>query len=231
MKSSPAMTRSTDARPGGEIEALDMVHGATVAFPDKKKRKEGGRNQVNFTIRGTVFSISSTDVLRVTRNVPPSPADGRNKYFIDLHGQHFPIKQVLRLVSGLPSAAFTAQDAHRILSRLGFDIFEEYPLAPGTGTSGRTNGGPTSAGMLAIGDSPNQGDGEIRKLLVVFQTDEDGWEVASCPTLPGCHSQGRTRKEALENVREAVRGYLASLREHDAAPPPSSEFQVIEVRV
>jgi predicted RNase H-like HicB family nuclease len=181
---------------------------------------------MNFTLRGAVFSISPDDVLRVTRNVPPSPTDGRNRYFADLHGQRFPIKQVLRLVSGLPSAGFTAQDAHRILSRLGFDIFEQRPpVGPGIGTLARTNGGPTATGGRAIAD------GELRKLLVVFQTDEDGWEVASCPTLPGCHSQGRTREEALENVREAIRGYLASLREHDAAPPPSTDFRVIEVRV
>ena len=49
------------------------------------------------------------------------------------------------------------------------------------------------------------------KLPVVFETDEDGWVVASCPTLPGCHSQGRTRVEALANIREAVGGYLASM--------------------
>ena len=181
---------------------------------------------MNFTLRGAAFSISSADVFRVTRNVPPSSTDGRNKYFVELHGQHYPIKQVFRLVSGLPLAGFGAQDAHRILSRLGFNIFEEQPsVVPNTGDLARTNGGPTSTGRRAIED------GELRKLLVVFQTDEDGWEVASCPTLPGCHSQGRTREEALENVREAIRGYLASLREHDAAPPPSSEFQVIEVRV
>lgn len=45
-------------------------------------------------------------------------------------------------------------------------------------------------------------NGEVLRLLVVFQLDEDGWEVASCPTLPGCHSQGRTREEALDNVQE-----------------------------
>ena len=49
--------------------------------------------------------------------------------------------------------------------------------------------------------------------------------------LRGCHSQGRTREEALRNVREAIRGYLASLREHGTASPPASEFQVINVRV
>ncbi len=69
--------------------------------------------------------------------------------------------------------------------------------------------------MLGAG-ARNWGNHEVLKLLVVFEMDEDGWEVASCPTLPGCHSQGRTRKEALDNIREAIRGYLASLREHDA---------------
>ena len=172
---------------------------------------------MHFTLRGAPFSVTPDDVLRVTRDATPNPIDSRNKYFVALHGRPFPIKQVLCLVTGLPPVGFTAQDAHRILSRLSFDIFEEQAPTPAT-TQGPSPGAP--------------GDGDdVRKLLVVFQTDEDGWEVASCPTLPGCHSQGRTREEALANVREAIRGYLASLREHDGAPPPSSEFQVIEVRV
>ncbi len=180
---------------------------------------------MHFTLRGAPFLITPDDVLRVTRDAAPNPIDGRNKYFVKLHGRPFPIKQVLRLVSGLAPVGFTAQDAHRILSRLGFDIFEEQAPAPAG-----AQGGP-SPGVPGIEDTGNPDDDDVRKLLVIFQTDEDGWEVASCPTLPGCHSQGRTREEALGNVREAIRGYLASLREHDAAPPPSSEFQVIEVRV
>ena len=66
---------------------------------------------------------------------------------------------------------------------------------------------------------------------MLFERDEDGWEVASCPTLPGCHSQGRTRAEALANIREAIRGYLASMREHGDPLPSSSEYQVLEVEV
>ena len=57
------------------------------------------------------------------------------------------------------------------------------------------------------------------KLLVVFEQDEDGWEVASCPTLPGCHSQGRTREEVLQNIHEAIKGYLTSMYEHDIPTP------------
>ena len=36
---------------------------------------------------------------------------------------------------------------------------------------------------------------------------EEGWAV-SCPDLPGCHSQGATRDEALENIKDAIRLWL-----------------------
>lgn len=42
--------------------------------------------------------------------------------------------------------------------------------------------------------------------VTLFQSDE-GWAV-SCPDLPGCHSQGGTREEALENIKEAIRLWL-----------------------
>ena len=72
---------------------------------------------------------------------------------------------------------------------------------------------------------------ETLKILVVFETDEDGWDVASCPTLPGCHSQGRTRDEARANIREAIRGYVASMREHGLSPPSEPSFEVVSVSV
>ena len=177
---------------------------------------------MDFRIRGDSFSITPDAVLSATRNVSPNPVDGRNKYFVTLHNQHFPIKQAVRLVTGLPPVSFTAQDAHRILSRLGFRIFENQ-VPPNAVT-------PDTLAASAI-EKATDPEGAALRLLVVFERDEDGWEVASCPTLPGCHSQGRTRAEALDNIREAIRGYLASMREHDATSPTSSEFQVLEVRV
>ena len=43
--------------------------------------------------------------------------------------------------------------------------------------------------------------------IKLIQSDE-GWAV-SCPALPGCHSQGITRAEALENIRIAIREWLS----------------------
>ena len=46
------------------------------------------------------------------------------------------------------------------------------------------------------------------KFATVVDRDEDGIWVIECPSIPGCVSQGRTRDEALENIREAIAGCL-----------------------
>jgi predicted RNase H-like HicB family nuclease len=43
------------------------------------------------------------------------------------------------------------------------------------------------------------------KFLVTLDRDEDGVWVAECPTIPGCVSQGATREETLQNIREAIK--------------------------
>lgn len=48
---------------------------------------------------------------------------------------------------------------------------------------------------------------------VIVYPGEDGYWVAECPTLPGCISQGKTREVAVQNIREAVEGYIAALEE------------------
>jgi antitoxin HicB len=52
------------------------------------------------------------------------------------------------------------------------------------------------------------------KYSITLEKDEDGFIVASCLTLPGCYSQGRTKLEAIANIKEAIRGYIASKRKH-----------------
>lgn len=46
------------------------------------------------------------------------------------------------------------------------------------------------------------------KLKIVVEADEDGVLVARCPSLKGCWSQGKTRAEAVENIKEAILLYL-----------------------
>ena len=67
------------------------------------------------------------------------------------------------------------------------------------------------------------------KYRVLIEQDEDGFFVAEVPSLPGCVSQGDTRQEALENVREAIAGYLESLEAHQEPVPPSIHEEIVEV--
>ena len=165
---------------------------------------------MNFQIAGKRYEVAREDIMNATRNRTPATVDARHKYFVKLHNRQYPIKQVVQLTTGLPLPEFTSQYAHGILTALGFDVSDELPSE------------------VLSGEGSN-GEGRALRLLAVFETDEDGWVVASCPTLPGCHSQGRTRAEALRNIREAIGGYLASMREHGAPTPTSSEFEVVEV--
>jgi predicted RNase H-like HicB family nuclease len=67
------------------------------------------------------------------------------------------------------------------------------------------------------------------KYRVLIEQDEDGVFVAEVPSLPGCISQGETRAEALENVREAIAVYLESLEAHGEPVPPPITEELVEV--
>jgi predicted RNase H-like HicB family nuclease len=65
---------------------------------------------------------------------------------------------------------------------------------------------------------------------IIITHGEDGYWVAECPSLPGCISQGRTRDEAVVNIREAIEGYIAALQE-DNLPIPEDHFEAMVVAV
>lgn len=65
---------------------------------------------------------------------------------------------------------------------------------------------------------------------VVLYPGEDGYWVAECPSLPGCVSQGKTKEDATQNIREAIRGYIAAL-ESDGLPVPVERFEVLVMAV
>ncbi len=63
---------------------------------------------------------------------------------------------------------------------------------------------------------------------VYIEPDKDGVFVATCPASPGCISQGATRAQAQENIREAIAGNVKNLRKHGEpvpSPHPSAERQ------
>ena len=65
---------------------------------------------------------------------------------------------------------------------------------------------------------------------VLLHPGEDGYWVAECPSLPGCVSQGKTREEAIRNVKEAIEGYIVVLRE-DGLPVPEDKLNAILLAV
>lgn len=76
---------------------------------------------------------------------------------------------------------------------------------------------------------------------VLLEREEDGGYHAFCPILKGCHSQGETVEEAIENITEAIELYLESLiADLKRAPPPraivmsnpaSQPVQILETRL
>ena len=67
------------------------------------------------------------------------------------------------------------------------------------------------------------------KYRVIVGQDEDKVFVAECPTLPGCISQGKTRQEALKNIKDAIKGYIESLKKHNEPVPPSIYEDMVEI--
>jgi antitoxin HicB len=67
------------------------------------------------------------------------------------------------------------------------------------------------------------------KFRIIIEEDEDGMFIAECPSLPGCISEGKTRQEALENIQDAIKGYLVSLKMHDEPIPPSITEEIVEI--
>ncbi len=67
------------------------------------------------------------------------------------------------------------------------------------------------------------------KFVVTIDRDEDGTYVVECPAVPGCVSQGKTEKEALENIQDAIRQCLAVRAERGM--PPTVMTQEVEVSV
>lgn len=65
---------------------------------------------------------------------------------------------------------------------------------------------------------------------VLIYPGEDGYWVAECPSLPGCISQGKTKEDAVGNIKEAIQEYVAALEE-DNLPVPEERFEAVLLAV
>lgn len=67
------------------------------------------------------------------------------------------------------------------------------------------------------------------KYRILIEIDEDGIYTAICPSLPGCISDGKTRQEAITNIKDAMKGYISSLEKHGEPVPFSVFEELVEV--
>ena len=65
---------------------------------------------------------------------------------------------------------------------------------------------------------------------VILYKDDDGYWVVECPSLKGCVSQGKSKEEALTNIKEAISGYIQAL-EDDGLPIPLENLETFLVLV
>ncbi|HLF79203.1 MAG TPA: type II toxin-antitoxin system HicB family antitoxin [Dehalococcoidia bacterium] len=55
--------------------------------------------------------------------------------------------------------------------------------------------------------------------LIIIHPDEDGGFWTEVPALPGCGSQGESVEDAVEMTKDAIQGFIESMKKHGEAPP------------
>ncbi|OGM76902.1 hypothetical protein A2210_00025 [Candidatus Woesebacteria bacterium RIFOXYA1_FULL_40_18] len=66
---------------------------------------------------------------------------------------------------------------------------------------------------------------------VIVEQDKDGFFVADCPDLPGCHTQGKTLEEATANIRDAIKLNLKILKEEKQEIPKLKPVSLTSIEV
>ncbi len=77
---------------------------------------------MDLILRGKSYRVTVEHVQQATQDVEPAPLA---RYAVRVHDRWYPPKQILSLVTGLPVAAFTTQDAYRTMQRLGLEVIEK----------------------------------------------------------------------------------------------------------
>lgn len=69
------------------------------------------------------------------------------------------------------------------------------------------------------------------KYEIILEKEDDGRISAHVPALPGCHSWGQTREEAIKNIKEAIEGYLEVLQQRLKKYRKTGESIEVEISV
>ncbi|ABD40144.1 protein of unknown function UPF0150 [Methanospirillum hungatei JF-1] len=69
------------------------------------------------------------------------------------------------------------------------------------------------------------------KFKVELIQEPDGGYIAHVPALPGCHTQGDSFDEVIENVKDAIQLYMDVLSEESTISPTNSQSQIVEVSI
>ena len=69
------------------------------------------------------------------------------------------------------------------------------------------------------------------KYTVVIRIGNESGYVATVPALPGCVSQGRTRRQALRNAKEAIEAYIEALLEDGLPVPVQTDAELVDIEV
>jgi len=64
-------------------------------------------------------------------------------------------------------------------------------------------------------------------LRVILEPSEEGGYTVIVPSLPGCVSEGETREEALENIREAIELYLEPVEDDSSFKPDCEQLEIV----
>jgi predicted RNase H-like HicB family nuclease len=64
------------------------------------------------------------------------------------------------------------------------------------------------------------------KYTVILEPQEEGGFTVTVPALPGCISEGETVDEVIKNIKDAITGYIASLRKHGEPTPVEMSVEV-----
>ncbi len=71
---------------------------------------------------------------------------------------------------------------------------------------------------------------EEYKYTIILEKEDEGGYHAFCPALPGCHTQGDTYEETLENIEDAIKLYIESLKAHQE-PIPDEDITIKPLKV